>query len=308
MSAIITYISSEYVPTSDDECTFQENIMLVPYLIDRYAKKYSNDEDLLQKCLLSYWNGIKSYDPETGYTLGTYCGQCIKSAIHTYLRDINTKKNKLQDGAIRLDSSMDDYENDLYDIIADPNDAYAREADKEWAEYIVRSLKASLNANQLTCLNCWERHHYHNRNTALELGVSTQRVTQIIQAIREKVMLIIRDDLSQKPKKKAEPCVLDFETRNLDISDREMLSLLRIPNEWKMLHTNDECMDLLWRRLNSEQRQILTTVAKNHKIWGFGSKAEAAHDLGITQNTLSRKLSSIRNIAWYALGNDRKGQ
>lgn len=164
--------------TKQQEQFFEENMNLVYYTIRRYYSKHINDDDIIQEGMIGLYRAVMDYDPEKGQ-FSTHAVHKIRGAISQAIKIITRRAP-----TVSLDGMRDNYEDGEYTldqfIVGSPDEGYT-----DWTP-----LMKKLTDQEKVVLNGLIEGNTQS-DMARVMGVSRQRVEQIMRKIKKKWLLVM---------------------------------------------------------------------------------------------------------------------
>jgi len=156
-----------------------DNEALVRFLLKSYAWR-DDYEDLLQEGRLALYQAAEKYDPAKG-KFSSFAARYIRNSIQRILRSENRGKRRCPGATISLNEAVgsQDGQTELLNLI--PDERGDLEADA-MGRLMLDEIIPSLESRELKIL-MMRAQGYDYRDIALAIGVSRQRVQQLLRNI-----------------------------------------------------------------------------------------------------------------------------
>lgn len=173
------------------------NMDVVNKLARRYSGKGVDESDLQQEGAIGFLKGIRNWDPSKGAALRTYAAFWAETEIRRAIGTTQAGRLSPDPRHESLDAPLgDDGDGSMHDLVADPADSPEDIAIRNERVQMVLDATASLSAKNAGILRASIIEDVSNEVIGKRLGVSRERIRQMMSTSIERVARVAKEALS----------------------------------------------------------------------------------------------------------------
>lgn len=169
---------------------------IIPLVMNKYKRNYIklkiDEQEVYSEATLGFSDALNNYKDDKNATLPTFITLCVERKLFTLARKYMTQKHKINRESLSLETSYNDSEKPLFEIISDngKNDPLNNLEENDDFLELKRKIEKALSKSEYEVYSLMIN-NYNYKEIAKILNVNEKYVDNAIQRIKNKVKNII---------------------------------------------------------------------------------------------------------------------